>query len=137
MKRSKILMIDDDKLFLKLTEMSLKDSPSLENIDSFDDVEEARAYLESCKANTKPFPDAIFVDMNMPIMNGIDFAKLFAEEYSQICPRTKLVMLTCSISRKEKAKAMAIPAVSDFIEKPLTEEKLRQLLSKEIEEDRR
>ena len=128
MKKFKVLLIDDDDLFLYLTERTLQKFSLLETINSINDVKDAQAYLNSCVARHDPFPDAIFVDMNMPGMNGMEFADLYNHQYSNLYPDTKLVMLTSSISRKEKAKAMNIPSVVDFMEKPLTEDKLNRLL---------
>lgn len=127
MKKFKVLLIDDDDLFLYLTERTLKKVPCLEKISSVNDVKDAQAYLNSCVSRHDPFPDAIFVDMNMPGMNGMEFADLYKNEYFGSYPDTKLIMLTSSISRKERAQAMEIPSVSDFMEKPLTAEKLNRL----------
>lgn len=124
-----VLLIDDDDLFLYLTERTLQKAPCLGKINSCSSVAEARVYLDSCISSQQPFPDAIFVDVNMPGMNGMDFADLYSQEYAPHKPETKLVILTSSISRKEKVKAMEIPAVNDFMQKPLTTEKLNSLAS--------
>ena len=135
MERPKILMIDDDPLFLSLTEMTLKDSPRLGDINGIADVEDAKSFLDSCKSGENPFPDAIFVDMNMPGMNGMDFVELYRREYAKLFPQTKLVMLTSSISRKEKIRALEFPEISDFMEKPLTEDKLNHLLNPSLKKE--
>lgn len=124
-----VLLIDDDDLFLYLTERTLQKAPCLDTINSCNSVEEARAYLDTCLSKGQPFPDAIFVDVNMPGMSGMEFADLYSREYASQKPDTKLVILTSSISRKEKVKAMEIPAVNDFLQKPLTTEKLTSLAS--------
>lgn len=125
----KILLIDDDDdLFLYLTEKTLQNTEFIEDISSMANVDEAKAYLEACVSSNTPFPDVIFVDMNMPRMNGSDFAHFYSKEYAALYPDTKLVILTSSISRKEKVKTMEIPVVKDFIQKPLTEAKLKDLI---------
>lgn len=124
-----VLMIDDDDLFLYLTERTLQKAASLGKINSYSSMAEARAYLDSCISSQQGFPDAIFVDVNMPGMNGMEFAELYSQEYMPHTPETKLVILTSSISRKEKVRAMEIPAVDDFMQKPLTTEKLNSLAS--------
>lgn len=127
MKKAEILLIDDDTLFLFLTEKTLGKLPEQINIKSIDNVKEALAFLEACSAGEHEFPDGIFVDLNMPGMSGMDFADLYNRQYAPRYPHTKLIMLTSSISRKEKEQAMNIPAVNDFIQKPLTKDKLSQL----------
>ena len=128
MNKKNVLLIDDDDLFLYLTERTIQKANFLGTINSISDVHEALAYLDACAAKEFPFPDIIFVDMNMPDMNGMDFADLFNKKYAPLFPETKLVMLTSSISRKEKVKALDLPSVRDFLEKPLTEKKLKSVL---------
>ncbi len=124
----RILLIDDDDLFLFLTERTLKKATCLKEINSIANVEEAKNYLDSCVSRQIPLPDIIFVDMNMPGMNGKDFAHYYNQKFAGLYPGTKLVILTSSISRKEKVVTMEIPSVKDFIQKPLTEEKLLSLI---------
>jgi two-component SAPR family response regulator len=126
-KKINVLLVDDDDLFLFLTERTLNKSACLENINSCGSVAEAQAYLENCEKGPSPFRDVIFVDMNMPLMTGMDFAEWYNEKYGLTHQDSRLVILTSSISRKEKVKAMEIPAVYDFMQKPLTPEKLNSL----------
>lgn len=128
MNKAEILLVDDDTLFLFLTEKVLEKEQGQFSIKSIDNVKEALSYLEACKRGEHLFPDGIFVDLNMPEMSGMDFAGFYNHHYAPHYPQVKLVMLTSSISRKEKEKAMNIPAVHDFIQKPLTKEKLTELL---------
>lgn len=92
-----------DDLFLTLIRMSLRKVPYLEKLTSIENVEKARDYLNSCLDSETSFPDAIFVDLNMPGMNGMEFAVLYSENFAAQYPKTKRVMLTSSISRREKA----------------------------------
>lgn len=128
MKKKNVLLIDDDELFLFLTEKTLQKSPCLGNISTCSSVEEAQAFLIACEKGGCPFPDIILVDMNMPLMSGMDFADWYNQQYGLTHQNTRLVILTSSISRKEKVKAMEIPAVYDFMQKPLTKEKLNELV---------
>jgi two-component SAPR family response regulator len=128
MKKIKILLIDDDQIFLSLTEATLKEVLWLEEVKCVSHAKDAREYLDSCIENARPFPDAIFLDIHMPGIGGMEFAELYCRRYAEQYPATKLVMLSCSIRRKDKAKVMDFPAVIDCMEKPLTEDKLNRLL---------
>jgi CheY-like chemotaxis protein len=128
MNKTRIMIIDDDELFLSLTELFLEKVPYLDEILTMNGGTEAQEFLDSRTARNDPFPDVILVDINMPKMNGFEFAQLYNEHYADKYPDTKLVMLSSSISSKDKARGMQIPGVQDFIEKPLTEGTLRRLL---------
>lgn len=128
MKKAKILLIDDDTLFLSLTERSLRQTSYLKKINCLTHVKDAREYLDSCIENELSVPDLIFLDINMPGISGLDFADLYSRRYADQFPDTKLVILTSSNCYKDKLKAMKIPGVDEFVQKPLTEEKLTQLL---------
>lgn len=127
MKKAKILLIDDDILFLSLTRRTLQQASYLQKINCISHVKEAREYLDSCIAGGCPFPDVIFLDIDMPGIGGLDFADLYSRRYAEQYPDTKLVILTSSNSRRDKIKALEISAVKDFVQKPLTEEKLNRL----------
>lgn len=128
MKKANILLVDDDPVFLFLTRKILNNAGCLEKVSCVAHAKEAREYLDFCIEGELPFPDAIFLDIDMPGIGGMDFAELYSRRYADRFPDTKLVMLTSSISWKDRAKALEIPAVRDFVQKPLTAEKLNSLL---------
>ena len=128
MGRITTLLIDDDKLFLHLTEKLIKDESFIENIYTKSNITDAKQFLEACEAKEFQFPDLIFVDMNMPEMSGIEFAELFTQTYAKQHSQTKLIILTSSISRKDKTNAMEKPEIFDFLQKPLTKEMLINLV---------
>lgn len=128
MKKAKILLIDDDPIFLELSKETLKGVSCLEEINCVNHARDAREYLDSCVQNRCPFPNVIFLDLHMPGIGGMEFAEFYSYRYAEQYPNTKLVMLSSSIRRKEKTKALEFPAVEDFIEKPITVKKLMKVL---------
>lgn len=128
MKKTKILLIDDDPFFLSLTSKKLNSASFLEEVKCVTHVKDAREYLDSCVEEGIAFPDFIFLDVKMPGIGGMDFADLYSRRYAQDHPDTKLVILSAFCSRKDKVKAMEIPAVDEVVQKPLTIEKLNKLL---------
>lgn len=129
--KTKILLIDDDELFLSLTSKALQNVSYLKRINCKSHAKEAREYLDACIEHGYAFPDIIFLDINMPGIGGLEFAELYSRRYAERFPATKLVILSSSISRKDKVKAMEIAAVDEFILKPLTTEKLNELLQEQ------
>jgi len=70
--------------------------------------------------------DVIFLDLNMPEMSGWEFLdKLVENNYTP-----KIVILTSSTSILDKEKALEYDFVTDYIIKPLSQNKISELCSK-------
>ncbi len=63
-------------------------------------------------------PDLIFFDINMPIMNGLEFLDIYTKS-DQPC---SVVMLTSSDDQNDRDRCMAYGCVQDYILKPLDRE---------------
>lgn len=78
-------------------------------------------------ANNGTYPDVMFIDLNMPIMDGFEFIDHFKKINDPKLMACKLVILTSSISNSDKIKAEKIGSGLVFVNKPLTNEILGQL----------
>ncbi len=81
-------------------------------------------YLQTVDANN--YPDVIFLDLNMPVMDGWEFL----EQYQKLnLPETKIVVLTTSKNPNHQIKAKANKMVYDYIQKPIDIEYFYLLLN--------
>ncbi len=69
-------------------------------------------------------PEVIFVDLNMPIMDGFQFIEKFELLINRSTKKFKLVILTTSINEEDKKKALKFNNNILFLNKPLTDEGL-------------
>lgn len=72
-------------------------------------------------------PDYIFVDLNMPIVDGVQFIDLFHKQHKSMLKKCKLVVLTSSINPNDKITVNNFDPKIPFINKPLTSEILATL----------
>ena len=122
MTETNILLVDDNAIGNFLSEMVLT-KMGFNAITAVTDVKQALYSLkkEDC-------PDLVFLDLNMPVMDGFSFLARAVKEFS--CMKMKVVILTSSMRQKDKDRASQFNCVVDYIEKPLNQDKVRQALGK-------
>ena len=74
-------------------------------------------------------PDILLLDINLPGMNGIDFAELIRKKDK----RTRIVMFTAYTDRKFMLKAIELE-LSRYLVKPVTNEELFSAMGKCVDE---
>ena len=88
---------------------------------------DALEYLQSKK---EPHTDLIFLDINMPGMNGWEFLEKYEQLDKEMQSRAIIIMLTTSGNPDDIARATTFEFVSDYITKPLTKEIMQQIITK-------
>jgi CheY-like chemotaxis protein len=119
-----ILLIDDDEATNYIHTMIIEDAHFAENIVVMDSAIEALKYLTTTVDGKYPQPDLIFLDINMPAMDGWTFMQKYSTLDLNQQAKTIIVMLSTSLNPSDKEKADTIPLISGFMSKPLSEEKL-------------
>ncbi|MEI9910383.1 MAG: response regulator [Bacteroidota bacterium] len=127
-----VLVIDDDEPTNFFTRMILEESGCTEHIKIVQSGQEALDYLLKSEAGNNaalyPSPDLVFLDINMPAMDGWEFLNEYRK--LNVMSRIIVVMLTTSLFPEDKLKAAAMPEISGFENKPLTAEKVAAVLEK-------
>ncbi len=65
------------------------------------------------------FPEVIFLDLNMPIMDGFQFADEFDKMPEFFKARTKIVVLTTSLNARDIERSKKYPQIIKYVNKPL------------------
>ncbi|MEO9967826.1 MAG: response regulator [Reichenbachiella sp.] len=129
-----ILLVDDDDDCNYFHKKLLKEMECANHVEVATDGQEALDFLLSIKNNKHPQPQIIFLDINMPVMDGWEFL----EEYEKLKPNQKaqvvLVMLTTSLNPDDHERAKKFSVLSDFHNKLLTESKVMDLFKKHFPE---
>lgn len=121
------MLIDDDEATNFIHQDVLEDvDPEDKDIHVHNDAEEA---LKNIK-KSKIIPEIIFLDINMPGMNGWDFLDEFEKSVDYNGKSIIIVMLTSSLNPDDEKKAKKYKSISGFENKPLTEEKAKKIFAK-------
>ncbi|MEM7106918.1 MAG: response regulator [Bacteroidota bacterium] len=119
------MIIDDDEISNFIYRKVINHSGLSKQIREFQQARAALDYLGKNLHNDDNLPDIIFLDINMPVIDGWAFLK----EYNDIVlPRLNkkivICMLSSSVYKEDIEKANSFSNVNEYISKPLTSEGL-------------
>lgn len=114
-----IMLVDDDLLTNKMHHMILSRYQKDKNVTAYSDPRTALNDLR------KKVPDLIFLDINMPDIDGWKFLKILNDQEIKV----DVIILSSSIDPNEIIRAKSFPFVKDFIIKPLTYDKIKYLFA--------
>ena len=77
--------------------------------------------------NPDQIPELIFLDINMPLMDGFDFLEEFKNYPQPLQEKCKVIMLSSSIHPSDVERAQSYPQCVKYMNKPLSKGSLANL----------
>jgi len=121
----KAVLIDDSDIDLFIQRRFLEVYNFSEQLVLYRSAEEALNWLKML--NGEAPPDVIFLDLNMPDVDGFSFLENFDKLPDGIRQKSKIVVLTSSNNKKDKELAFTNQNVIQFITKPLKQSDIEEL----------
>ncbi|MFI5218886.1 MAG: response regulator [Bacteroidia bacterium] len=122
-----VLLLDDNSIVNFISRKTIEDSAFAGKIIEFTSGKKALKFLEQNEKNQAELPDIIFLDIKMQLMNGFEFLDHFILLPESIRKKTQIVMLTSSLIDFDRERALKYENVIEFLNKPVTREKLNNL----------
>lgn len=126
-KVNSVLLIDDDEPTNFLHKMVIERAHFAKNVITMTSAIEALEFLTLAQNGEYPQPEIIFLDINMPRMNGWEFLEEYEKLPADQKAKVVVVMLTTSINPDDAKKAKELGIISGFKNKPLSKEVLREI----------
>jgi CheY-like chemotaxis protein len=123
-----VLLVDDDDVARFLWKKVIESSDTDVEVKECFNGLEALNFLKTNWNQPLLLPDIIFLDLNMPVMNGLTFLDEFMALNENSDKKIKIYVLSSSIIPSEIEEVKNRQAVSGFINKPLKKEKFEKVL---------
>jgi len=108
-----ILLVEDDEVDAMTVRRALKE---LHVTNPLEQVENGEAALQYLRNPDTPTPCIILLDLNMPVMGGIEFLQVVKQD--NVLRRIPVVVLTTSDEQEDKVTSFDL-GVAGYIRKPV------------------
>ncbi len=130
MKPINVFIVDDDDIYQFTMGVTLKNIPEVKLTSTFGDGAEAIDHIITHLNEPDSLPDIIFLDINMPVMDGFQFMEEFVDLLPKLEKTIKVYLVSSSIDPKDIKKAKRMDAISDYLVKPIKSEDIKEIVSK-------
>jgi CheY-like chemotaxis protein len=119
---NRVLLIEDDPITLLVCERIIKLTDFADEVVSTKNGQEGLDYINDRVNNSIPLPEIIFLDINMPVINGWEFLDSFGEMINKLPSVPHIYILSSTVDPEDERKGISYPYVKQFVSKPLTKE---------------
>ena len=125
-------IIDDDPIFVYGTKRIIKEVDFANTVMVYSNGQDALDGLMKISLTDEPLPDVIFLDLNMPIMNGWEFLDEFKNCKSKKSRKIVIYIISSSVDPRDLERVKDYEQVDTYILKPITPDDLAKILSSTI-----
>lgn len=127
-----ICLIDDDHIFVYGAKRLMREMDFCQDLSVFSNGQEALDHFTGLVKNGDVLPSLIFLDLNMPIMNGWEFLEAFLN-IPDIEPKgISIYIMSSSVDPRDLEKIQSHSFIKNYILKPMTLEDLETVRSQLI-----
>ena len=122
-----ICLIDDDRIYQFTAKRIIELVNPSQKVLVFSNGKEAIDFFTHQAVSNEQLPDVIFLDINMPVMNGWEFLEAYNLMKTSLPKHISIYMVSSSVDEKDKIRSKSFD-VKDFIEKPIDKEMMVEIL---------
>ncbi|AIM61977.1 transcriptional regulator [Cellulophaga lytica] len=123
-----VCIIDDDDIYQFTIVKTIKALGLAKKIMVFSDGEEAKDFMLDNIKNNYELPDVIFLDNNMPIMDGFQFMEEYVKFKPQLDKKITVYMVSSSVDPVDIERANNVSEINGYIIKPIKPGQLKSII---------
>ncbi|MGD1843342.1 MAG: two-component system response regulator [Thermonemataceae bacterium] len=122
-----VMLIDDNRIDMILSKKVIENEHIAAEVLTFTKGREAITYLQEATDQT-PMPSAIFLDMLMPDLNGVEFVQAFASLADNVKKDIKIFLVSSSVLSQDQQDTLVSyhPAIT-YLAKPISKSVVKAL----------
>ncbi|WP_121243429.1 response regulator [Mucilaginibacter phyllosphaerae] len=124
----KLIVLDDDKIQHLIFRKMLNQYHIVDHTMFSDDGNRVLDFLENYKSNNEMLPELIFLDLNMPNLNGWKFLEQLKNLYPQLTKHVTVYIISSSVNPSDVKRSKKYSFVNSYIIKPITRERLNNIV---------
>ncbi|VXB37439.1 response regulator [Maribacter litoralis] len=126
-------IIDDDPIFVYGTKRIIKEVDFANTVMVYSNGQDALDGLMKISLTDEPLPDVIFLDLNMPVLNGWEFLDEFKNCKSKKSRKIVIYIISSSVDPRDLERVKDYEQVDTYILKPITPDDLSKILGATVE----
>jgi len=115
-----LFVLDDDAVFHRLVELTAVRTRPFKGVYHYYDAKSLLQYLHTHRNDSANLPDVIFVDLNMPDIDGWQFLDALDNFSAEFAKPIAIYVVTVSVIKDDMARAQTYRMVKDFVVKPIS-----------------
>lgn len=113
------MLVDDNEIDNIINEKIIEANAFADTILVFQTGQDSLDYLRNHQNDASKLPEIIFLDINMPVMDGFQYLEEFEKYNNIVKEKCRIIMLSSSISPKDIDRAASNIHVKKYLNKPL------------------
>ncbi|QEC67821.1 response regulator [Panacibacter ginsenosidivorans] len=130
--KPQVLLIDDDQVYLFAATKTIEATGLAGTVDVCTNGLDALEYLNRIISSSGKLPDVIFIDINMPVMDGWEFLEEYKTLSTRINDNIKIYILSSSVDKNDIMRSKEYNSVIEYVVKPVYKEKFSEILQSAI-----
>jgi len=125
-----VMLVDDNEIDNLINQKMIEAANIAEHIFTHTGAKSAMEFLKNMErldVTERVLPDVIFLDIDMPLMDGFQFLDEFEKLSDETRNKCKIVMLTSSINPQDMSKSKKYSYVKQYLNKPLSQDTLDKM----------
>ncbi len=127
-----VMLIDDNDTDNFISRRIIEITEFAERVEVRNSGQHALEYLSENAENGDQLPDLIFLDINMPVMDGFMFLYEFENLPATVRQKSRVIILSSSDNKRDIDKIINNKSVIQYVTKPLTQNVLHELKTKNL-----